>query len=324
MFGSYFWIIIGFIFVTSLVAILTKSIRKDRGLKVFHNFHSVVNMENGAVMWGELKVFNQGIELLYDKPYDSGDGILKESYLLYPSEIDNILVIFRYVDNLTEKQKEKRNKQISRLVDRDKFVRFMRHVSNLFKRFKDAIRKSVALVIGQAYKTKVRKPYLQTKAETERLGSTVVNTIEDNLFEPMLEQYIGEPVVAELFCPVSETIVELQGYLIDYSNRFIALVNVKNIVEEIFVTKNSDYNKECSVKIEGERIIVSNNLKTPIVVDNLTDDIDSQVPLLKGSFVKFKNSEDFEVKVSKVKYLDVIIPRDLAKIRHAVHGEKLV
>jgi len=329
-FSPTFLITISGIFFASLIIVLLKGRKKDRTLKFFHKFHSVVGMEDGSTMWGIIKVFNNGIEVIYDKPYQSHRS-KQLSYMLYNSEVDNLQILIRYEDNMDEEQQERRQKQVSQLINRGYLVRIYRFIANLFNRLKDAIRKTVAVAMGQIYKAKNINRWSSIRVEGERATGEVINTIEDNLYESMLEQHIGKLVAVDIICTNVSTkernvFVELQGYLAEYSDKFLAIVNIDHPIEgrsnTIKISKDisqDGYN----VKTVDDKIVVMNDSKIPLIVENKTDEqIVSKVLLLKGSVVKFKKYKENILQISRIRKIDAIIPRDLAKVRHAIQDKE--
>jgi len=329
-FDSIFLLTIGAIFFASLVIVLIKGRKKDRTLKFFHKFHSVVGMEDGSTMWGIIRVFHNGIEILYDKPYKSHRSN-QLSYMLYNAEVDNLQILIRYEDNMNGEQKKRRQKQLNKLINRGWIVRTYRFVANLFNRLKDAIRKTIAVVIGQVYKTKNINRWSSMRVEGERASGDIINTIEDNLFEQMLEQYIGKLVAVDIICTNASSqeqnvFVELQGYLAEYSDRFIAIVNIDHPIEgrSETIKVNQDVSKKgYNVKTVNNKIIVTNTSKIPLIVENKSNtEIVSKVLLLQGSVVKFKKIRENILQMSRIRKIDAIIPRDLSKVRHAIQNKK--
>lgn len=329
-FSSTLIITIGSIFVASLIIILIKGRKKDRTLKFFHKFHSIVGMEDSSTMWGILMVYNNGIEVLYDQPYQSHRS-KQLSYMLYNAEVDNLQILIRYEKNMNNIQREKRRKQVNKLINRGWLVRTRRFISNLFNRLKDAVRKTIAVAIGQIYKTKNIQRWSTIRLEGERATGDIINTIEDNLYEQMLEKYIGKLVAVDIKCTSASTkeknaFVELQGYLAEYSDKFIAIVNVDHptvgVAEKIKV--NKDMNKNgYNVKFIDNKVVITNTSSIPIIVENNTDkEIVSKILLLNGSRVKFKNKKENIFNISRIRKIDAIIPRDLSKVRHAIEDKE--
>ena len=311
-----FWMIIGIVVSASMVAIMMQTRKKDRGLRIFNKFHSIVGMEDGTMIWGTIKIFPNGLEIMYDKPYKS-NGLTKSSYMLYRSDIGNILVLMRCPENLTPGQARKLARQVNVLIKRGSLIKTYRWATNFFRRLKDAIRKIVALTIGQAYKVKQAKSYSASRSHTNDLGDSVVNVIDDNLFEPMLEQYIGHQGVVELSCPAIKEHIELSGYLIDYSDKFIALVNKEcQIADPTTISLIGSIDEaNYSVTVESNHFVTVNKSDVPMVVENARNS--NSILLIKGSHIRLPIPEGSKVKIGWAQYPDIIVPRDLAKVRHA-------
>ena len=304
----------------AIVMAIMRTRRKDRGLKPFHGFHSTVGMEDGTTIWGTLKIFPGGIELVYDKPYSS-HGVVKKSYMFYTADIDSFLILIRYAGNLTEKQERKRKKSIYHLAHRGYLSKSWRWGTNLFRRIKDTVRKVTAMIIGQMYKGKKVHSYGSSKSQVQNIGVEAVNVVDDSLYEAMLEQHIGKPVVAELRCPTIDDTVEISGYLLDYSNKFIALANPEHELDhtEIVQTQDDLETENYSLIVKENKVVITSKCYSPLLVQDLSSgEKANSVLFLKGSHVKFKKDKELKVKIGKIKGIDVVLPRDLAKIRHAI------
>ena len=320
LFSSSFLITAGAMLAFAVFMAIMRTRRKDRGLKPFHGFHSTVGMEDGTTIWGTLKIFPGGIELVYDKPYRS-HGVVKKSYMFYTADIDSFLILIRYAGNLTEKQERKRKKSIYHLANRGYVSKGWRWGTNLFRRIKDTVRKVATMIVGQMYKGKKISSGSSSKSQVENMGVEAINVVDDSLYEAMLEQHIGKPVVAELRCPAIDDVVEISGYLLDYSNKFIALANTEHELSETEIVKTQENleTEDYSLVITDKKVVITNKCYSPLLVQDLSSgEKANSVLFLKGSHVKFKKDKELEVKIGKIKHIDVVLPRDLAKIRHAI------
>ena len=71
-------------------------------------------MKTGANVWGRLLVFPNGIELLYATPHRDRRGHAETSSLFFADRMVNIQAVYRFRDELTEKQRERRRLEIRR------------------------------------------------------------------------------------------------------------------------------------------------------------------------------------------------------------------
>src|SRR5687767_15657061 len=97
------------IFVTAIVTALVTKWVKDKCLKFFHGYHVTLERVRGQTIWGSLKVFSSGVEIVHDHPYVDHRGRRKTSYMIYQPEIEQqLLSILRYHDELDERSQRER------------------------------------------------------------------------------------------------------------------------------------------------------------------------------------------------------------------------
>jgi len=326
IFSSTFFVTTLIIFLVSVVVLIINFRKKDRALKIFDKSHVIICMEDGVTIWGVLNIFKQGLEVIYNKPYHTHNND-QNSYMLYSGDINYIQIIIRNTHNLSDDQMAKRQKQIKKIINKGWIVRKIRTVTNFINRLKDAIRKAIILIIGQTYKSKKANSWSSIKKEGEQGTEQVINVIEDNLFEQMLEKYIGKFVAVDMRCTSSdEDIIELQGFLADYSNKFVAIINHDEIKgkEKIIYFEGTDIEEHgYSIKSIHDKIYITNKLDCPLVVKNMSPGVESdEIVLIKGSCVKFKKQNKIVLKIYRTKRIDFIVPRDLARIRHFIDTDK--
>src|SRR5258708_11036796 len=101
--SSIFYITVVFIFLTAIVTALVTKWAKDKCLKFFHGYHVTVERLRGQTIWGTLKVFSSGMEVVYDHAYPDHRGRKKTSFLIYQQEAEQqVLSIFRYAGELDD------------------------------------------------------------------------------------------------------------------------------------------------------------------------------------------------------------------------------
>lgn len=203
MFTDIFWLTIGLILVTAAIGAILARRRRDRVLALFHDFHVTVTRVDGSTIWGDLRVFSQGLEIRYDRPHRAETGIVTESTLVYDTEVPSLLAICRWDGAATREERVERRLQLERRTNPTRAKRAWRAFKNWFATVRDAIAQSFTNLVGQAAKAKPGAPPAISKAhptELGRFGQTVVKGGE-LAYEPMLEAHIGEPVVLELTLP---------------------------------------------------------------------------------------------------------------------------
>src|SRR5438034_5699786 len=86
--ATVFYVTLLFIFLTaSITAVATKWAR-DKCLKFFSGYHVTLERARGQTIWGALKVFSSGIEIVYDHAFVDARGRKKTSNLIYQQELD--------------------------------------------------------------------------------------------------------------------------------------------------------------------------------------------------------------------------------------------
>src|SRR5204863_2701320 len=97
---------------------------------------------------------------------------------------------------------------------------------------RDAFNAAIGAVIGQYQRM---NPAFSLQAESvSQIGQTLVGKFA-NAYEPLLEQYIGQPVILDVADPIdpNNATVEYAGYLADYTQNFIAVFNVEHRCGEV-------------------------------------------------------------------------------------------
>ncbi|MGB3086387.1 MAG: hypothetical protein WBC53_01440, partial [Phycisphaerae bacterium] len=86
-----------FVFSAAIVGAFVAARKRDRCLKRFRDFPVMVEEQTGRVVWGRLRVFSKGLELLFETPYDRP---AKNSFLVYEAEVGRTLALYRFTDRL--------------------------------------------------------------------------------------------------------------------------------------------------------------------------------------------------------------------------------
>jgi len=226
------------LFLAAVVGAFIAARQRDRCLKRFRNFPVTIEEQSGRSIWGRLKVFSKGLELEFVWSAGGGDagaapgGPAKNSFLIYEPEVARILAIRRFADGLSGRDAARRRRQAERLADPPLASRLWRWMRNIVNTFRDAIVQALGMSIQQASKA-APSPLLATGGtQISSIGATLIGATA-NAYEPMLEQYIGKPVILELVNPADpeKRYMECHGYLGEYSAQFVLLVDVRRQAE---------------------------------------------------------------------------------------------
>jgi len=224
------------LFLAAVVGAFVAARKRDRCLKRFRNFPVTIEEQSGRTIWGRLKVFSKGLELEFERSAGAEGaapgGPAKNSFLLYESEVARILAIRRFADGLPGRDAARRRRQAERLADPTLASRIGRWMRNIVNTFRDAIVQALGMSVQQAAKARPSPVLATGGGQIAGIGATIVGATA-NAYEPMLEQYIGKPVILELVNPADaeKRVVEYHGYLGEYSTQFVLLVDARRQAE---------------------------------------------------------------------------------------------
>ena len=175
--SNIFYLTLLFIFLTGIVTALVTKWAKDKCLKLFHGYHVTVERLRGQTIWGTLRVFSSGLEVVYDHAFPDHRGRRKTSYLLYQQEVEQqTLSIFRYPAELNERAQRARQRQVQRTFNPGPIRRFTRAIRNLVNTLRDAFSASIGAVIGQYQRMNPASMVLGTQGtQVTQIGQTLLS-----------------------------------------------------------------------------------------------------------------------------------------------------
>ncbi len=311
---------ITFIFLTAIIGVLVKTRRKDKCLKLLRGFHVSYLSRAGESMWGDLKVYPAGLELLFDAPYTTRRGLIKTSALIYPPQLETCKAICRVASDLTADEVRKRERQVRRTFHPNMLRRTMRWLRNLLNTLQDAFSKSLNLIIGAIAKTRPTGGVMQSQqGQVGSIGDTLLGAA-GNAYEPMLEAHIGKPVVLQI-AHDAQPPFELQGYLVDYSQQYLAVFNVDHATgnairfkpgiddppESVTFTVNGQHG---TLTCTGPDAVIVQDIKT----GNVTLDLGVTLLPHTSLTVRLQAGADCKVSLVTTRSMDVVCPRSIARI----------
>ncbi|HEV8608139.1 MAG TPA: hypothetical protein VGQ99_22580 [Tepidisphaeraceae bacterium] len=224
--ATLFYITLLIIFVTAILTTVLAKWSRDKCLKFFKGYRITLERYRGQALWGRLKVFSSGVEIVYDHAYVDPHSRRKTSYLFYQPELETqVLSIFRHHGQLPAQEQARRLSQVHATFNPRFFRRLYRGLRNFVNTLRDAFNAAIGAAVTQYQRT---NPVLSTQGGTvTNLGQTLLGKFA-NAYEPLLEQYIGQPVILEVADPLNpnNAVQEYTGYLADYTQQFIAVFNV--------------------------------------------------------------------------------------------------
>ncbi len=324
-FGDLFWLSMLVLFVAAIVTAIVRLRQKDKCLKLLDSFHVTYLTTAGATMWGDLVVSSGGMELCFDTPYQTRRGLAKCSTLIFDEDIGGCLAICRSVHGLTEQERRDREAQIRVSFSPGLLRRWKRRLRNLVNTIRDACTKALGMVASQMGKTGGMGGALQTqRSGIDDLGKTLIGTM-GNAYEPILERHIGRPVILELADPAGGTTprCELPGFLVDYSERFVAVFNVEHQpVETIEIEASKSTTREgVRIELQDKKVVVACEGDDALVVRRITcgdETTDLAVSLVPGTSVRLPRvpGKPVQLQMERTRRIDIVCPRSLARIRY--------
>lgn len=318
------------VFLTAIIGTFVGARKRDRCMRKFHGFSVTLVEQAGRAIWGTFRVFSNGVEILFSKPFADDSRTFKKSFLCYQAELSRILTVTRYLDEITDpRERRRRERQIRKMARPGFLTRINRRLRNFVNTFRDAIVQSFGIAMTEAQKSSKSK-VLQTGAkDITGISGTIVG-VAGNAYEPMLEQYFGREVIAELANPAdpAKKVVEIAGYLGEYSAENILLVNCTQTTSGV-ITVPEDHHLLLAQQLEASRqgtaVTVYHDGTYPVTVTGVSWGDTGQrldVDLRPGAGTTFQfdaeppAGQTLHVHLRARRTFDVIVPRAIAAVRH--------
>jgi len=344
LFNSTFGLVLLFIFLPVLITTFIAARQRDRCLKTFNRFHATIYTKTGGAIWGILHVFSKGLVIRYRDPVQPGQRPTQSSYMMYEPDMETVLAIFRFHDQLDEANKKRRARQIRRLAYPSLTRRTWRRVRNLVNTLRDAFNKAIGAFLGQLQRAKPGSKALKTGGkEMAGIGTTLLGQVA-NAYEPILEKHIGRPVVLEISGPAEGQKREYPGQLGEYSAGYLMVLDIEAEIEDaVTVDGAGAFDDQVRATRVGDRIEVSNGLlvgvrATSVETGGRVVSVDAEIaagataalPLSLSEITPAAPAEasggeaapppqppsDVVVRLAARRRTDIMAPREHAVIRH--------
>lgn len=319
-----FWMTVLGVFALTIIGALVRTRQRDKCLKLLNDHHVTYLPVDGEPMWGDLYVASNGLELCFDAPHVNRRGLTKTSTLVFKDELAQCLALCRTVHGLTDEERRGRDKQIRRSFRPGPLRRLWRGVRNLTNTLRDAINNTLSMFIGRMTKTgAVGGAVDSQRGRLSEVGSTFI-AMAGNAYEPLLERHIGKPVILELLIPGTDppACAEIPGYLVDYSNEFLAMFSMSNEpLEKMSLTVVDTIDQEgVQIKQSQSEFIITCTGQDPLVVQKMTtgnESVDLAVVLTCGKSLHLTRDSDKPVTfdIERTRQIDIVCVRSRARIR---------
>ena len=227
-----------FIVLAATVGAFIRKRSRDKCLKDFSQNMVTLEETSGKAIWGRLRVENTGLEFVYPKKHKDEEGHDETSYILYKYEYPNIGALIRFHDELSERNKKEREKELKRTYHLTLLRRLKRKVKNVFKTIRDSVMEIVNLLMSQAKKATPAGAVLTSQDKyVSQMKQELMGSVGTS-FEPLLERYIGHKVVLELI--KGDKMFEYCGVLKEYTAEFVEIMDVNYKVKEDQPARTAD------------------------------------------------------------------------------------
>ena len=214
-----------FIILSTVIGAFIKGRMRDRCLLDFAGELVNVELKDGKLIWGILRLEATGLELVYKEAYlDKADNHIETSFVLYKNEFSNIRCITCYLDDLDEEAKKKRSRSLKSISNQKGLTRLKRKIRNFFATIRDSVMEVANLLMGRARQVapvgKVLSGQDKYVSEMQKGVFSSLNTS----FEPLLEKHLGKKVILQFSKEGKK--IEYPGILKAYTAEFLELMDV--------------------------------------------------------------------------------------------------
>lgn len=323
--------VLAIITVATILALI-RTLKRDRCLMHFDDYHISLAKEDGTVTWGRVDVTPSGLEVHYPDPRRSAKGFWKQSLLHFKEHYESMTGLYRCTAGLSEEQRNNRAAYLRKTSDPGFFRRLYRNLRNWMGMIRDAVVQSVSLAVGAARSR--GRPTANVLAQDEEQVAELSKEIvghAGNAYDPLLERHLFTRVIVDV--TRDGTTREYCGYLADYTDQFLEIIDAGitpeiDDIEPRRLQPGDETVDGVEIRVDGDRLIIDNTTGTKLLLKELEDRetslrIGAIIP--DGFVAEFRigrniSSETLNVVVGTADRIDMIVPRSHAIVRHGVSG----
>lgn len=313
------------VFALALVAGLVRKFRKDPCLAKFGGFHASYLGADGTALWGDMVVTSQGIELLFDAPHRDERGLEESGAILFGPEMSSMIAVARSVHGMTDAERAKWKQHVDETLRPGRWLRAKRWLANVGGMVRDAVVDTLGVLLGQlGAKNKRAAALADREKQVSQIGGAVLD-LGARAYEPLLERHVGRAVILGIELPGEDEHRKLYfpGYLGEYNEKFLVLVNESHAPEEsVVVAANSEDEGACArVSLRDERLEIAACGDDAIVVKRLvgaSDSIDVSAVLLADCRIDMHLPAEFgfrHAEIDRTRRIDLVCPRARAQVQ---------
>ena len=210
------------IFLGAMIGSYFRGSSRDRCLKDFDRYHVTLEKKDGKIIWGEMRLEPTGMELQYRTDVEDIAHV-ETSYLYYSSEYKDLQGLYRYVDELSPHDRQRRERALKNSFHPTLGRIVARRLRNFLIRATDSLGEAMPLITGQAKKPAGRHISAAEEVYLQKLGKNIIGYVGTG-FDPLLEEYVGAKIVAEIV--EGGKSYEHVGILKEYSAEFLEILDV--------------------------------------------------------------------------------------------------
>jgi len=320
--NSFLFTVLAIALLTLIGTFITGRMR-DRCLKGFNKFLTVLELMDGKTVWGILHVLPTGIELTYLDDYFDRDHV-ESSFLLYKEEFESrMFLLARYHMDLDERARTRRDAVLRKSYRPNFFRRMARSARNAANTVRDSLNRLLSLVIGQAARTTRHSAAFvgSQQADLAKAGQDIIGFVGTS-YEPMLEKRVGSKIVFEL--NRQGTVTELVGVLKEYSSGFIEVLDVEypsEIVATVARGMPTTLAKDVVCTLDRALFEIRNDAPDPIAIESIVVGAEAKAGATVDPGAVWRTDvpaecPQVEVRGRWVRKADLIVPRSRAIVRH--------
>ncbi len=304
-------ILVATVVIIFFTALLSKIVQNfDRVLKSIRSFHITIVRRDKKRMWGNAKIYSNGLKLLFSKPYQSSGGAWVDSYIFYQNDLDNLKVILRYHDELSPENKKRRLEEIKKVSSPGHVRRGIRQFRNFISNFQDAFSETLGVFLNR-FKSSAGDLIKTNEKHLKKVGSTSIGAVGKE-YDQILEHHINKKVVVNV--DDGETREEYAGFLGEYSAKWIALLHCE--IEQDWHLPLNDMN----------RLILNRNLDVIFQIISKDDEysLELEISNFSQDEVRLKRIKggDFTKNIYKTIKTNETIKTSISKLPQELFPEK--
>ena len=330
---------IGIIFLTTFIGAALTSLARDRCLKDIDDFYVTLKKKDKKLIRGALHLESTGFELAYRTDHlDGGHTHLETSFVTYKDEYPNIQAIYRYVDQLDDSNRNRRNRSAARTFHPGPARRAWRSLRNFTNTANDALRDVTDLLLGRSRLMTAETLLAPGQTRLKGMTKDILGYVGTR-YDPLLENFIGVRVVFEI--SEDNSWKEYIGVLKEYSAEFLELLDVYFVqVVDLALrmpeppSKGEESPSDASrtsattedgtiwALFEGDLVSIMNGTSCPLLVQTITLD-DQALPV--QAIVPGRETlrchlparpKAASLKLRTCRQVDIVVPRTHAVVRH--------